>query len=214
MFCPEAQGVLLMSSAENEISQDYLNPEYGAYLLEALPFFAGISRSDLARIYALGEVRLYKAATNIIIEGEVSEGMFLVLEGTVAIYKSGKTGAGDGHLLTHLGKGASFGELSFVDKQPRSATVSAQTRVVAYYLEGENWRNKLADNRDLALKFYTNFAEILSLRLRGLDEQFILSQKQLWKYALSRSGEVTTCQNSQKLNPSLTPLAGNSPEKD
>ncbi|MEN9810816.1 MAG: hypothetical protein RLZZ488_2383 [Pseudomonadota bacterium] len=178
-----------MVSAETSFSQDYLNPYHGAALLQKLPIFAEFSQAELEKVYSLGEIRVYRAATNIIIEGESSVGMFLVLEGQVAVYKSGKGGTDEGHLLTHLNAGSCFGEMSFLDSKPRSATVASQTRVVAYYLDGQALALELGDNPQLAQRFYANFARVLSTRLRELDEQYILSQKQLWRYALSRRGD-------------------------
>jgi len=194
-----------MSSAAQQFSQDFLNPQHGAGLLKKLAIFAGFSHSELERIYSLGEVRLYRVSSNLLIEGEASVGMYLILEGQVAIYKAGKTGAGEGHLLTTLGPGSCLGEMSFIDNKPRSATVSAQTQVVAYFLDGPPLQSELEKNPQFAKLFYANFAKVLSTRLRELDEQFILSQKQLWKHALSRRGEESTCQNSQKSSPSSKP---------
>lgn len=175
-----------MSSVDGQIPHIYLTPEKGAELLENLPIFAGFNHNELIRVYSLGELRLYQASSNIIIEGENSVGMYLILEGQVGVYKAGRGAADDGHLLTHLGPGASFGELSFIDHQPRSATVVAQTKVLTYYLDGDVWQKVLDSHSHVAHRFYKNFAHSLSNRIRVLDEQFIMSQKQLWKYALTR----------------------------
>jgi CRP-like cAMP-binding protein len=191
-----------MSSAEISFSQDYLNVHRGALRLQKLPVFAGLSLQELERIYALGEIRVYRAGTNIIIEGESSVGMYMVLDGQVGIFKAGKTGSSEGHLLSQLGPGGCFGEMSFIDQQPRSATVASETPLVAYYLDGSALQKELAADPQFAHKFYANFAKVLSTRLRELDELFILSQKQLWKYALTRKGDDSECQNSPKSNPS------------
>lgn len=175
--------------AETSFSQDYLNPFHGAVLLQKLPIFAEFTKRELERIYSLGEIRVYRAATNILIEGESSVGMYLVLEGQVAVYKAGRGAEDDGHLLTMMGPDSCFGEMSFIDHKPRSATVATQTRVVVYFLDGPALERELAENPLLAQRFYANFARVLSSRLRELDDQYILSQKQLWKHALSRRGE-------------------------
>ncbi|MEY4066614.1 MAG: hypothetical protein RIR26_2822 [Pseudomonadota bacterium] len=170
---------------------EYLTSDRGAVLLERLPIFDGFSFEELARIYSLGEVRVYKPQSNILIEGESTVGMYLVLEGQVAVYKAGKGANTEGHLLAHLGPGSAFGEMSFIDRQPRSATVVAQGTVVAYYLDGLVWQKTLDAESALAQRFFANFARVLCARLRSLDEQLITSQKQLWKFALSRSNEVS-----------------------
>jgi CRP-like cAMP-binding protein len=178
-----------MQTAETHIPVEYLTPENGAKFLQKLPIFQGFSDSELVRIYALGELRLYKPLTSIVVEGENSVGMYIILEGQVGVYKAGKGGTDGGHLITHLGSGACFGEMGFVDKLPRSASVTTQNRVLAYYLDGEVWQKALDRDLQMALRFFNNFARILSVRLRHLDEQYIFSQKQLWKYSLTRSME-------------------------
>jgi CRP-like cAMP-binding protein len=178
-----------MQAAETQIPREYLTPETGAKFLKKLPIFRGFSDSELVRIYALGELRLYKPWTSIVVEGENSVGMYMILEGQVGVYKAGKGSADGGHLITHLGVGACFGEMGFVDRLPRSASVTAQTQVLAYFLDGDVWQNALDTDLQMALRFFNNFAKILSVRLRHLDEQYIFSQKQLWKYSLTRSME-------------------------
>jgi CRP-like cAMP-binding protein len=179
-----------MTADESLIPKEYLTPERGALLLEKLPIFAGFAASELVRIYAMGELRLYKPASNIIVEGEASAGMYVILEGQVGIFKAGRGSQDEGHLLVHLGPGACFGEMSFVDHQPRSATVVAQNKVLSYFLDGKVWQKALDTDVQMAERFYKNFALVLSTRLRTLDEQFILSQKQLWKYSLSRRNDA------------------------
>lgn len=191
-----------MASAEISFSQDYLNIQRGALRLQKLPVFSSLSLAELERIYSLGEIRVYREGTNIVIEGESSIGMFMVLDGQVGVYKSGKSGVLEGHLLTQLGPGSCFGEMSFIDSLPRSATVTAQTPLVAYYLDGESLQKELSADAQFAHRFYANFAKVLSTRLRELDELFIVSQKQLWKHALMRRGDDSECQNSRKSSPS------------
>lgn len=168
------------------IDEKYLDPHFGAELLAALPIFKDFSEDERARIYGTGDVRLFKNTSNIIIEGEQSVGLYIILQGSVGIYKSGSSGRAE-HRLATLSVGKSFGEMSFIDKKPRSATVVAEGLVVAFYLDGEIWMRVLEEDPHTASRFYSSFAQVLASRLRELDEQFILSQKQLWKFALART---------------------------
>ena len=175
-----------MADNSTEINEKYLDPHFGAELLEPLSIFKGFSDDERARIYSIGEIRLFKHNANVIIEGEQSIGLYIILEGVVGVYKAGRTGTAD-HRLTTLGEGKSFGDMSFIDRRPRSATVVADSPLVVFYLDGDVWSKVLEDDPRTAARFYNNFALDLSRRLRELDEQFILGQKQLWKFALSRT---------------------------
>lgn len=175
-----------MTRDEEVIPSEYLTAEKGVVLLKNLHIFQGFTEKDLIKIYSLGELRLYKPGSNIVIEGETTVGMYLIIDGQVGIFKSSRDHHDDAHLLNFLGPGLCFGEMSFIDHKPRSATVAAQNKVLTYFLDGVVWQRTLDTDQALALLFYKNSAEALSKRLRTLDEELIMSQRQLWKYSLSR----------------------------
>jgi len=56
----------------------------------------------------------------IVQEGQVGTRMYIVLEGTVAVFLGGK-------VVERLGRGGVFGELALVEQQPRLASVNAET---------------------------------------------------------------------------------------
>lgn len=67
------------------------------------------------------DVRTFQAGDTIFAEGDAGDSMFGVLEGEVAIQKSG-------HVLETVGIGGLFGEMSLIDESPRSATAVAVTQ--------------------------------------------------------------------------------------
>ncbi|MBF0363429.1 MAG: cyclic nucleotide-binding domain-containing protein [Oligoflexia bacterium] len=82
----------------------------------------------------------YKAGAILVQENEVSRKMFIVLDGQVRVFK--------GHLggkitLAVLGKGEIFGELSFFDAEPRSASVEALSDVSLVVIDGDKSGNEL-----------------------------------------------------------------------
>lgn len=175
-----------MNQVAVELPEEYQRPEFGAKLLSGISIFKNFSSEDLVKVYGLGELRVFNPGANIIIEGENTSGLFLVIEGMVGIYKqSAKVGLGN--KLATLGQGKSFGEMSLIDKRPRSATVATDTRTVVYHLDGTVWDNAMQNDLRLRCQFFENCAMILSSRLRELDDEYILSQKQLWRIAISRA---------------------------
>lgn len=179
----------MVNDKKIELPEEYQRPDFGAKLLSNVSIFKNFTEEDLVKVYGLGELRVFNPGANIIIEGETTAGLYLIIEGLVGIYKkSAKVGLGN--KLANLGPGKSFGEMSLIDKRPRSATVAADTRVVAYYLDGEVWESASQNDLKLRCSFFENCAVILSTRLRELDEEYILSQKQLWRITMSRAAGV------------------------
>jgi CRP-like cAMP-binding protein len=73
--------------------------------------------------------------------------------------------------VTRLGRGAIFGEMSFVDDDPTSATVTAVSEVEAVFIEGGKVHDQLDADPSLAARFYHSLAIVLSGRLREANKQ-------------------------------------------
>lgn len=169
-----------------EISEKFKTLDFGIQALSKLAIFATFTSEELGKIYNSGELRIYENGSNVVIEGETTTGIYLILDGMVGVYKNSKK-IGNGNRLASLGPGKSFGEMSLIDKQPRSATVAADGDVVVYFLSGTAWEDIAQMHPEIAKKFFENTAKMLSARLRELDDDFVLSQKQLWKYVIARA---------------------------
>lgn len=133
--------------------------------LKSLPLFGGLSVEDLDSFTRTAQRRPIAAGDCIYREGEHAEDLFLVEEGELEVLK------GEACVqLTTLLRGDYFGEMSFIDMQPRSATVQV-TR------PGVLWRWPYVQLHALYRshpKAYTllvmNIARQLSRRLRRADE--------------------------------------------
>ena len=145
------------------------------------------SPQQLGQIISLGETRTYDAFSNIITEGEESWSLFIILEGVVGIFKSNKL-TGDVHDVAQLLAGNFFGEMSLVDRAPRSASARAMTPCRLFQVSRENLEQFLNSSSDLKVRFYENCVSTLVGRLRDLDDNYVISQYQLWKVALRQKG--------------------------
>lgn len=93
--------------------------------LRTIPLFANVDDHDLARIAAASTVRSYRKHSIIITEGDASDSLYLVIDGELKVYVSDEDGRAN--ILNRLGPGDYFGELSLIDRQPRSASIEALT---------------------------------------------------------------------------------------
>jgi len=152
-------------------------------LLKAVQIFSRMPDTAISELAQRGQTIDIEPHANIVIEGELSGGLFIVLEGTVGIFKhnpaNGKT-----YDLGTLNTGHCFGEMSLVDDNPRSATVKAMTECKLFHLSKDDFWALLQNKHELTSCFYENCTRELIGRLRETDSNYIETRYQLWKAAL------------------------------
>ena len=91
--------------------------------LAGVELFAGVSREALGRLGERAFVQRVGRGQVIFIEGEPSDTLLLVRSGLLRVFRDSPQG--DELTLSFIEPGATIGELSVVDEQPRSASVDA-----------------------------------------------------------------------------------------
>ena len=80
-------------------------------VLKGMSLFRYLSYTELVRVMNIAEVRWYEAGETLITEDSPGEEMFVILSGKIRLNKNGTD-------ITHLGKGAHFGEMALVGPRP------------------------------------------------------------------------------------------------
>jgi MFS family permease len=115
-----------------EVDAATIVPEAQIALLRSLPIFAPLSAPVIERIGGRLIPLEAPAGEEIIRQGEPGDRFYVVAEGEVAVSK-------DGHPIASLGRGDFFGEIALLRDVPRTATVTARTKVRLYALEREDF---------------------------------------------------------------------------
>jgi CRP/FNR family cyclic AMP-dependent transcriptional regulator len=91
-------------------------------MLRAIPLFKDLGDKDLALINDLAIDKQVTKGNVVLTEGETGDSLYAIISGRVKVF----IGDEDGReiILKILGPGDFFGEMSLIDKQPRSASVS------------------------------------------------------------------------------------------
>lgn len=105
-------------------------------------------------------------------EGDHERYMGIILKGGVTIQKL-DTKTGEYNLLATLKMGQSLGEMSLIDKEPRSAKAIAATEVTMLVLNHENLEALKEEAPQVASKFIWKLAQLLSQRLRKTTGQLV-----------------------------------------
>ncbi len=129
----------------------------GVALLEGVPLFAGLSRRHLRRIADLAEEVRFGAGRTVVRFGSRGNAFFVIVEGTAKVLEGYSTRA-----FARLGPGDFFGELALLDGGPRTASVVAETALVAIRIPRAGFLKILRSEPEVGLKLL----EELSRRLR------------------------------------------------
>jgi CRP-like cAMP-binding protein len=106
----------------------------------------------------------YKAAkgTIVVVEGARESYMGIVIAGRLDVKKK----AGAAKVIAQLGPGKTFGEMSIIDGEPRSASIVAADHATLLVITKAHIERLGEKDAKLALKFVFKIARILSQRLR------------------------------------------------
>src|SRR5260370_1292553 len=91
-------------------------------MLRTIPLFKDLSDIDMAVINDLAIDKTVGKGNVVLTEGEIGDSLYAIVSGRVKVF----IGDEDGReiILKILGPGDFFGEMSLIDSQPRSASVS------------------------------------------------------------------------------------------
>lgn len=135
-----------------------------AEALNATRWGVDFDPEDIERIANFFEIRSYVAGQYVFKEGEQSDFVAYILEGEVAIVKNAGTPAQN--VLVALQPKSHFGELSFIDSDPRSASAMARAPSRLLILSKQSFDYIVAHYPSVAVKILVNVARIISNRLR------------------------------------------------
>ncbi|MBC7690421.1 MAG: cyclic nucleotide-binding domain-containing protein [Methylotenera sp.] len=158
-------------------------------MLKTVKLLEHFSEGELGKLITLGRAAAFEAHTNIVIEGEATWGLYVILDGRVGIYKANQI-TGDMHDVAELSVGNFFGEMSLVDESPRSATVKAIDPCQVFYISKHAFMSFLNFSPALKFGFYETCVQELCARLRVLDQNYVVSQYQLWQTTLKKNKEA------------------------
>ncbi len=134
-------------------------------MLRGIPLFQDLSDADLKVIDELSIEKVVPKGTAILSEGELGDSLYTIISGRVKVF----IGDEDGReiILKILQPGDFFGEMSMVDSQPRSASVSTLENSTFKVLSHEAFSECLAR----APRIATLVMQALAKRLRDADRK-------------------------------------------
>lgn len=132
-------------------------------MLQNVPIFSALPKKELNTMAESFVERSYPAGTVIETEGEKGVSFYLVVEGAVDVRKGTKT-------IAKLSRGQFFGELSLLDREPRSASIITTQPTKCLVMTAWVWTAFLETQPKLAMPVMRELAR----RLRETDKALSL----------------------------------------
>jgi len=133
--------------------------------LRNVSIFEELPERDLEKIAKLGTRKVFSKGNVILMEDEIGSALFIIINGKVKVSRLDETGREV--ILSILGPGEVFGEMSLLDGLKRSATVSALTDTEVLIIYRDDFLNLLNKHPQIAISLLRE----LTQRLRKADMQ-------------------------------------------
>ncbi len=147
-------------------------------LLRDVPFFSDLSESELQVISQILKKQSFKLGETIFKESEDGQSIYIIRKGEVKACKI----APDGELftLTIMKDGEIFGEMSFLDGRPRSATVVAVSDIETFVIEKADFETLVDGNPRIIYKLLKNIVFTIHSIVRGMNSRYIEMVNYMW----------------------------------
>lgn len=134
-------------------------------ILQRVPLFSQLGAAELQRVVDVARERSYPKNSVILFEDDPGDALYVVATGQVKVVLIGEDGREV--ILSVMGPGEFFGEMSLLDDEPRSAHVIAMEDSALAVLRREDFESLLTQTPQIALALLRE----MSRRLRRADEK-------------------------------------------
>ncbi|MBV8160242.1 MAG: cyclic nucleotide-binding domain-containing protein [Acidimicrobiia bacterium] len=130
-------------------------------LLEKVSMFSALNKKEVGRLAAISAERRVPSGTVLTEEGQPGDEFFVVAEGMAQASIGGRK-------VGSIPAGSFFGELSLLDRGPRTATVTAELPTRLVVLTSKDFGTVLEDVPSISLKIMRGLAS----RIRQADQDW------------------------------------------
>jgi CRP/FNR family cyclic AMP-dependent transcriptional regulator len=130
-------------------------------LLEKVSMFSALNKKELGKLASVAQERRVDSGTVLTKEGEPGDEFFVVAEGLARASIGGRE-------VGSIPAGSFFGELSLLDRGPRTATVTAELPTRLVVINARDFGRVLDEVPAISLKMMKG----LATRIRSADEDW------------------------------------------
>ncbi len=128
--------------------------------LKGVDLFKTIPGEELSYIAQITDEVEFAPTQTVVKEGDQGDTMYLIVEGKVKVHSGER-------VFAELGTSQCFGEMSILDAEPRSASVTALSELTLLKIQREDFRELLAEKPDIS----QGIIKVLTRRLREANRR-------------------------------------------
>src|SRR3954467_7724573 len=147
-------------------------PSGPEHFLQRIKLFSGLSVLECTEVVKRMKRRDFPPNTVIVREGAPGNSMFFITAGLVEVRKK-DTNTGIDFLLTEMGPGQNFGEMSLLTGKPRTATVTATQPTPCAVLEQSDFQELFMQYPKIGLALTTILADRVEAASQQVGIEFI-----------------------------------------
>ena len=146
--------------------------------LRDIHFFLDLNDEELNVVSKVLREKDFKLGTTVFKEGEDGQSLYIIKRGEVKACKA--TPEGDLLTLTLHKDGDIFGEMSFLDSRPRSATIVAIADTKVYVLEKTDFETLVDNHPRLIYKMLKSVVFNIHSIVRGMNARYLEMINYMW----------------------------------
>ena len=127
-------------------------------VLRSIPLFADLDEHSLQAVAVLAREASFKAGEEFMLEGEIGDEFYVIVDGTVRIDRGDRT-------IRSMTAGSFLGEIALLERSPRTASATAVTDVHVLEIRSHEF-DRLLDTMPV---LYRRIRATVARRERGRD---------------------------------------------
>ncbi|MEE8575099.1 MAG: cyclic nucleotide-binding domain-containing protein [Thermodesulfobacteriota bacterium] len=146
--------------------------------LRELQFFSDFTDAELEVVSTVVKKKDFTTGETVFKESETGESLYMIHRGEVKACKMGP----DGELftLTLMKDGEIFGEMSFLDGRPRSATIVAISDLETYMIDKPDFETLVDEHPRIIYKMLKNIVFTIHAIVKGMNTRYIEMMNYMW----------------------------------
>ena len=149
-----------------------------AKALRTFPFFAELDDTELGVVAKVVRKKEFHIGETVFKDSEPGESLYIIRKGEVKACKD--VPGGEPTTLTIMKEGDIFGEMSFLDGRPRSATIVAISDLELFTIERGDFEGLVEKHPWVVYKLLKNIVFAIHSIVRGMNTRYVEMINYMW----------------------------------